>query len=152
MSSRFVALVGTTLLLVLGRVAAAQSITVNPGSAGPLTVTTAVAGQQPTSVQVGGGTYTLQMKKNKGIGSITARLSAALPPGTTLWIILASPGGGVQSMGAVPLTTSPQNVIANIPNLNTSYPASAITYTLNATTTAGVVALNSVSVILDLAP
>lgn len=152
MSSRLVALLGTALLLAGGRVVAAQSITVNPGSAGPLTIATAVAGQQPTSVVVGGGTYTLQMKKNKGFGSITAKLNTALPAGTTLWITLVSPGGTAQSMGAVQLSTAPASVITNIPNTSTNYSAKAITYSLDATTAAGVVALKSVGVTLALAP
>lgn len=152
MSSRFSSLLGTTLLLFLGRVAAAQTIAVNPGSAGPLVVMTAVAGQQPAAVQLDGGTYTLQMRKNQGITRITARVSSALPAGTTLWITLVSPGGAAQSSGAVQLGTSAQSVITNIPNSNTTYAAKAITYTLDATTTAGVVALRSINVILDLAP
>jgi hypothetical protein len=145
-------LVGLALLLAGSRVAPAQSITVTPGTTGPLVISTAVAGQQPVPVNAAGGTYQLRMKKNRGIGSITARLAAPLPAGTALFIQLASPGGTAQSAGVVQLGTSAQAVVTNLPNRNTSYPARAITYTFRATTAAGVVALRSASVILELAP
>lgn len=146
-----VTLLGTALLLVLGRAAAAQSITVNPASAGPLTVTSAVAGQQPKAVVVAGGTYQLRMRKGAG-SRIRAQLDTPLPPGTKLFITLVSPGGAAQSAGEVQLRTAPVNVITNIPNRNRNFAARAITYRLVATTAAGVLALRSVQVILALAP
>jgi hypothetical protein len=156
-SSRRFLTFGTVLLLLLvgSRVSAAQpnpTITVNPTVAGPLTISTAVAGQEPTGVAAGGGTYTLVLKKNRGIGTITARLSAPLPAGTTLSITLANPGGGATSVGAVQLNTSPQTVVVNLPNQNTTLSNKAITYSFTATSAAGVLALQSVIVNLDLAP
>lgn len=154
MSTRALILLGTTLLLLAGgRVSAAQSassITVNPASAGPLTIATAVAGQQPTGVTAGGGSYTVFIKKNQGISSITARLGAPLPAGTTLTVTLASPSGAT-SAGPVDLATNAKTVVSNIPT-NQSYPNLAISYAFTATTAAGVLALQSATVILELAP
>ena len=153
MSLRLRLLLGTTLLLLAtGRVGAAQSLTVTPANAGSLTVTTAVAGQEPNGVALAGATYTVGVKKNKGIGSITARLLAPLPAGTTLTINLTSPGGGASSVGPVALTTSAQPVITNLPNQSTTYFNNPITYSFTATSAAGVLALQTVTVILELAP
>lgn len=153
MSTRALLLLGTTLLLLAGsRVGAAQTLTVNPPTAGPLTISTAVAGQEPTGVGASGGTYSVGLKRNKGIGTITARLVAPLPAGTTLSITLASPGGGAQSVGSVPLTTSAQPAVINLPNTSTSYLNNAITYSFTATSAAGVLALQSATVVLEFAP
>ena len=153
MSARSLLLLGTTLLLLSGsRVGGAQTLTVNPPTAGPLTISTAVAGQEPTGVAAGGGTYTVGLKKNKGVGTITARLSAPLPAGTTLSITLAAPGGGAQSVGAVQLSTSAQPVVINLPNQSTTYFNNAITYSFGANSSAGVLALQTATVILELAP
>jgi hypothetical protein len=147
---RCFALVGTALLLAWSRVAAAQSINVSPSSVGTLRISAAVAGQEPTTVVLSGGTYTLKMKKNQGIRTITARLNTPLPAGTTLTITLASPGGAAQSTGPVALSTSSRDVVTNIPNSKKNYAAAAITYRLSATTDAGVVASRSVRVMLTL--
>jgi hypothetical protein len=152
-SPRPLLLFGTALLLLAGsRVGAAQTLTVNPPTAGPLTINTAVAGQEPTGVAAGGGTYTVGVKKNKGITRITARLSAPLPAGTTLSITLAAPGGGALSVGAVQLTTSAQSVVTNLPDQSTTFFNNAITYSFNANSSAGVLALQTATVILELAP
>ena len=153
MSARSLLLYGTALLLVFGsRAGAAQTLTVNPGSAGPLTITTAVAGQEPTGVAAGGGTYTVGLRRNKGIGRITARLGATLPAGTSLTINLAAPGGAAQSVGAVQLTTTAQPVVISLPNQNVTYSNVAITYSFSASSSAGVLALQTATVILQLAP
>ena len=155
MSARTLLLLGTTLLLFAGSsVAGAQansSLTVNPAAAGPLTITTAVAGQEPTGVVASGGTYTVFIKKNQGYSSISARLSAPLPAGTTLTITLASPGSGAVSAGPVDLTTSAITVVSSIPT-NTTLPSVSVNYSFAATTAAGVLALKTASVILELAP
>lgn len=154
MSTRALLLLGTTLLLLAGsRASAAQSassITVAPSAAGPLTITTAVAGQEPTGVTAGGGSYTVFIKKNAGVSSITARLTTPLPAGTTLTITLASPSGAV-STGPVDLTTSAKTVVSNIPT-NQTFPNVAINYSFTATSAAGVLALQSATVMLELAP
>lgn len=143
------ALCSATLILLTVRVAAAQStITVTP-SAGPVTVSTAVAGQQPAPVVAGGGTYTLRNKANAG-SRITARLQAPLPSGTQLWITLGS-AGGVVSTGAVLLTVVPQDVLTNVPSSGKRV-SGTISYSFNATTAAGVVALRSAVVMLSYAP
>jgi hypothetical protein len=155
-SRRFLTLGIVLLLLLLGsRVSAAQptsTIKVNPGVAGPVTINTAVAGQEPTPVAVSGGTYNLSLKKNGGLYTITARLSTSLPPGTTLSINLSSPGSGAQSNGSVQLTTSPQPVVINLPNKKLTANGNALSYSFTATAAAGVLATQSVSVILELAP
>ena len=156
MSSRLLLLLGTTLLLLAGsRVSAAQAtstITVAPAAAGPLTISTAVAGQEPTGVAASGGTYALSLKNNGGLYTITARLSAPLPAGTTLSINLANPGNGGQSAGTVSLTTSAQPVVVNLPTSKSSSSGNAISYSFNATSAAGVLALQSATVFLELAP
>lgn len=150
-SHRLLAL-GTALLLVIGsRVAGAQSLSVTPASVGTLTVSTALAGQEPAGVAMSGGTYTVGLKKNKGISTITAQLTAPLPAGTTLSITLAAPAGAT-SAGPVQLSTSPQPVVINLPNASTSYFNLAIDYTFTATSAAGVVTTQSASVTLSLAP
>lgn len=145
-------LCGATLLLFGGRVAAAQKITVVPASAGPLQISTAVAGQQPVPVTVAGGTYTLRMKKKGGFTRITAQLARPLPAGTSLWVTLESPGGGAQSAGMIRLSTAPVDAVTNIPSTNKTYTGCSISYQFRATTAAGVVALRTARVTLALAP
>ena len=150
MSPRLVALVGTALLLVGSRVSAAQTLSVVPLTASTLTVTSAVAGQQPTAVSGSGGTYAVVTLNKTAYTTITARLSAPLPANTTLSVTLASPGSGAVSMGAVQLTTSAQPVVTGLPSrLNAS--GNSITYTFSATSAAGVLS-QPVSVIFALAP
>lgn len=140
------------LLAIVSSATHAQSITVTPASAAPLAVSTAVAGQEPMPVSASGGTYRLVQRRNRGVGSITARLAAPLPSGATLTIRLVSPGGTAQSVGSVQLTTSAQPVITGLPNRNTTFGSRAITYTFSATSAAGAIALRSVDVVLELAP
>jgi hypothetical protein len=153
-SPRPLLLLGTALLLLAGsRVGAAQNISVNPASTGPLTISTAVAGLEPTSVSgVSGGTYTFSLKNNGGLRTITAQLTAPLPAGTTLSIALGSTGGGAVSAGTVQLTTSATPVVTNLPNAKVTNASSTITYSFSATSAAGVVALRTVNVTLALAP
>lgn len=154
MSPRPFLLFGITLLLLASSgVGTAQSIKVNPTSTGPLTISSAVAGQQPNAVAgVSGGTYTFSLKNKGGLRTITARLSAPLPPGTTLSIALGSTGGGAVSAGAVQLTTSAVPVVTNLPNTRVTNASSTITYSFSASTAAGVVALRTANVTLALAP
>lgn len=147
----FVPLSVLLLLATASTRSRAQTITVVPATAGPLTVTTAVAGQEPTSVSTSGGTYTVVTLKNTALTTITARLSAPLPANTTLTITLASPGGTAVSVGAVQLTTSAQPVVTNLPSrLNVS--GRTISYSFSAKSAAGVQALQSVTVVIALAP
>ena len=150
MSPRLVTLLGTALLLVGGRVSAAQTLTVAPLTASPLTVTSAVAGQQPTAVSGSGGTYSVVTLNKTAYTTITARLSAPLPANTTLSVTLASPGSGAVSMGAVQLTTSAQPVVTALPS-RLSVSGLSITYTFSATSAAGVLS-QPVSVVFALAP
>ena len=153
MSLRARLLLGTTLLLLAGsRVSAAQSLSVTPPTAGPLTISTAVAGQEPTGVAVGGGSYTMSLKNNGGLRTITARLGAPLPAGTTLSITVGSPGSGAVSSGSVQLTTGAQPVVTNLPNSKVTNATGTISYSFTATTAAGVLALQTASVTLQLAP
>jgi hypothetical protein len=143
MSTRVRPVLTTALLLLIGsRAAAAQTIT-TAGSLGTITIVTAVAGSDPTSVAGPATTYTLTTKKNKGITRVTANLDVPLPAGVTLTVSLPSPGGGIISSGPVALSTAPQNVLTNLPDANTGFPATTISYTLSATATAGVVPLSA---------
>ena len=125
--------------------AAAQSISVS-GNPSAMVITTAAAGSSPTGVSNSATTYsvtnlTLFPKK------ITAQLNSAMPAGVTLKITLAAPSGAT-SLGAVTLTTTPQDVVQNI-GLGT-FSNLTITYQLSATTAAGVVAAASKTVTLTL--
>lgn len=152
MSTRALTLLGTALLLLTGSRVGAQSLSVSPPTAGPLTISTAVAGQEPTAVAAGGGNYTLSLKNNGGLRTITARLGAPLPTGTTLSITVGSPGSGAVSAGSVQLTTGAQPVVTNLPNSKITNATGTISYSFTATSAAGVLALQSASVTLELAP
>lgn len=146
-----VVLIAALLLATGSRTSRAQTITVVPLTAGTFTVTTAVAGQEPTAVSGSGGTYTVITPNKSPVTTITARLGAPLPANTTLSITLASPGGGAVSAGPVALTTSAKPVVTSLPSkLNIS--GKSISYSFSALAAAGVPPSQSVSVILEFAP
>jgi hypothetical protein len=125
------------LLLLGARRAFAQptsmSVSGNPGS---LTITTAVAGSDPTSVSNSSTTYTtIKIKSNKP-QKITAQIGSNMPANVTLTITLAAPAGSGTSVGPVALDITARNVVTNITGNYTA----AITYLLSATPAAGVIA------------
>jgi hypothetical protein len=126
-------------------VAAAQVFNVSSGSAGTLTVNTAVAGSQPASKTVSSTTYSLL---TFGRTRITARLNSPMPPGTTLYLTLAAPSGATNH-GPVVLTTTAQDLVTNIPFL-TSKSGLSITYEFEATAAAGVVPMQTRTITLTL--
>lgn len=113
--------------------ASQAQITVS-GDPALMKISAAVAGGAPTSVSNALTTYTVA-KPASGSWTVTAQLSAAMPAGVTLTINLAVSGVAV-SAGVVTLTTAPVNVVTNIRG---KISAKSITYSLSATTAAGVV-------------
>ena len=106
------------------------------GGAQSLTVNTATAGNAPTSASTAGVTWAITTNQNDQ--KVTAQIDAALPAGVTLSAALAAPGGASTSAGTVVLGTTAADVVNNIDTAQAS--GLALTYTLSATTAAGVVA------------
>lgn len=115
--------------------APAQSTLTLSGEPAPLVVSTASAGSAPEPATESSTTYSLSATDLTS--RITARLDTALPPGVTLRVSLAAPPGATSS-GAVALSTAEQDVVRGIPA--GSYAGLSITYTLQATSGAGVIA------------
>ncbi len=137
------------LLLVSGGAVGAQTISVS-GNPGLLRISAAVAGSQPTPVSNATTTYTVNTPSAGGNPTflVTMRLSANMPAGVTLTATLAAPPGAT-SAGAVALDVTARNVVTGIrKNTNSTQ---TITYTLNATAAAGVVANSSRTVTLTVA-
>ena len=144
MRGSVVGLVLAALLLSSSGVAGAQgtlSVSKNPGV---LTIQTAIAGSNPTSVTDASTTYTVSIPPSGSTSRITGQLNTNMPAGVTLTINLASSGG--VSVGAVALTTAAQNLVTGIPKKHTE--TSGITYTLSATAAAGVIASTNRTVTL----
>lgn len=120
----------------------AQSTLTLSGAPAPLVVSIALAGNAPEPVTESTTTYTLSA--TDVTSRITARLDTALPPGVTLRVRLAAPPGATSS-GPVVLSTTEQDVLRGIPA--GSYAGLSITYTLQATTGAGVVPPSAPAVI-----
>jgi hypothetical protein len=136
------ALVGGLLCLssTLVRAQAANTITVS-GSPASMNITTAAgAGFGPTSVVNSVTTYTAKVKKANQPQKVTAQLSAAMPANVTLTIDMVPTSGGVD-FGVVTLDATARDVIGNITNIANE--THAITYTLSATVTAGVITSQS---------
>jgi hypothetical protein len=100
-----------------------------------LTINAAVAGSAPTTVTATGSTYSVTT--NQSTAKITAAIDAAMPTGVTLSTTLAAPSGAT-SAGIKSLSASAVDVVTGITKLNAS--GLAITYQLDATSAAGVVA------------
>lgn len=114
-------------------VSAINELTVS-GNPGALVVNAAVAGSAPSSKSDSSTTYAITT--NETNRKITGALNTAMPAGVSLSVNLAAPTGGT-SAGAVALTALAQNLVTGISNLNES--AKTITYSLSATSAAGVV-------------
>jgi hypothetical protein len=99
-----------------------------------LTITGAVAGQEPQPVTDNTSRYAIST--NGANLKITAQINKPMPPYTTLEIMLAAPGSGA-SMGFVPLSTTPAAVVTGIGPVASG--SRAVTYRFSATTQAGVI-------------
>ena len=100
-----------------------------------LTITTAVAGSAPTSVT--NATATWAVTTNQTGAKITASIPAIMPAGLTLSSSLAAPVGAT-SAGFLPLGTVAVDLVTTITKL--AQGALVVTYKLDATAAAGVVA------------
>lgn len=104
------------------------------GDPAALTVSTATAGSAPNSVSDASTTYAITT--NETSRKITGAINTAMPAGVTLSANLAAPTGAT-SAGAVALTGTAQDLVTGISTLNES--GKTITYSLSATSAAGVV-------------
>jgi hypothetical protein len=98
-----------------------------------LVISTATAGSAPTAATAS-GTYAITT--NETNRKVTAEIDANMPSGVNLSVVLAAPTGGT-SAGAVTLSTTAQDVVTGVSNVNES--GLSIGYTLGATVAAGVV-------------
>lgn len=98
-----------------------------------LTVNTATAGSGPTSATA---SASWAVTTNQTAAKITASIGSAMPSGLTLSVNLSAPTGG-SSAGATTLGTTAVDLVTNITKLAES--SLGVTYSLDATPTAGVV-------------
>ena len=135
------------LLLMSGRPVEAQALRLTvSGSPATMTISTIPsAGQGPTAVVDASTSYrvTALLQPQK----ITASLNAPMPVGVTLTAQFDAPLGAM-SNGAVALDATTRDLVTNISNVLNS--RNAITYTLSATVAAGVIPLQSRTVLLTL--
>lgn len=115
------------------------------GNPALMRINTAVAGSQPTSVTNAVTTYNVRVGKTDN-KKITARLNTNMPAGVTLTVTLAPPPGAT-SLGAITLTTTEQDAVVDITNVNVTQ---SITYQLTANVTAGVIPSSTRTVTLTL--
>jgi hypothetical protein len=133
------ALLIVVLLLVSGRAAVAQSLSVS-GTQTISAVNSATAGSQPNAVTTvaGSTTYSFQAKgAAKAFWRIRGRLSAALPTGMSLAVQLFTSGGIGTSAGLVTLSTTDQDLVTGIAD-GKSANGDNVEYRLTATVSAGV--------------
>ncbi|QTQ38918.1 Uncharacterized protein ToN1_48240 [Aromatoleum petrolei] len=119
------------------------SVSGNPGA---LTISSATAGSAPTAVSDATTTYAITT--NQSTRKITAAIDTAMPSGVTLKANLAAPTGAT-SAGAVTLGAVAVDAVTGISTLNES--GKTITYSLEATTAAGVVTSASKTVTFTIA-
>ena len=100
-----------------------------------LIVNTAVPGNPPSSATSAGNTWAVTC--NQTGAKVTASIPSAMPVGLTLSANLAAPAGGT-SAGLVALGVVATDMVTGITKLNAS--SLGLTYQLDATTAAGVVA------------
>lgn len=116
------------------QVAAINEISVS-GNPAALVINSATAGSAPNTVSDASTTWAITT--NEASRKVTAAIDTAMPAGVTLTVNLGAPTGGT-SAGAVTLGTIAADVVTGISKLNES--AKTITYSLSATSAAGVVA------------
>jgi hypothetical protein len=100
-----------------------------------LTITTAVAGSAPTSVSNASSTWAVTT--NQTGAKITASIASNMPAGLTLSASLVAPVTAA-SAGLQSLSTTAVDVITTLTKLNQA--GMAVTYKLDATAAAGVIA------------
>jgi hypothetical protein len=105
------------------------------GAAPALIVNTAVAGNAPTSVSSSGITWSVTT--NQTGTKISGSIPSNMPAGLTLSADMGAPGGAT-STGAQSLSTTAIDLVTGITKLNAS--GLGLTYSLDATAAAGVVA------------
>ena len=133
------------LLAIASRALASQTLTV-AGNPAALTVTSALAGSQPTPVSASTN-YTVTTPNANRTYKITAQLNQAMPAGVTLSATLVAPTGGT-SLGAVALDATARDVVTGI--LKGTNATQTITYQLSALVSAGVVSSSSRTVTLTI--
>jgi hypothetical protein len=110
-----------------------------------LTINAALAGSAPTFVTDATAVYAITT--NEVDRTITAAIDENMPSGVTLSVWLAAPTGA-DSEGYQALSTTPTAVVTGISTLNES--GLGITYKLEATSAAGVVASDTRMVTLTI--
>jgi len=123
----------STTQTVTYAVSAINEISVS-GDPAALTVSTATAGSAPNSVSDATTTYAITT--NETGKKITGAINTDMPAGVTLTVNLAAPTGGT-SAGVTSLSSVAANLVTGIDTLNES--GKTITYSLSATSAAGVV-------------
>lgn len=140
--------VAVVLLLIAARTAAAQSPKLREsGNPGLLRINSAVAGSQPTPVSDATTTLDVRAGGNGGAKKVAAQLNTPMPTGVTLTLTM-SPPPGATGLGAVALTTTPRDLVVNIPQGSNT--TQSMSYTLSASVTAGVIPASSRTVTLTL--
>jgi hypothetical protein len=156
MKSRFAAI---TLVLAAGVTAQAKAQTatqsvsyevqainkISVAGSPSLTISTAVAGNAPTSVTAG-ATYAITT--NESNRKVTAQIDENMPSGLILTIELAAPTGA-NSTGAQTLSTDAADLVTGVSLLNET--GLGMSYTLSATAAAGVVSSSSRTVTFTVA-
>jgi hypothetical protein len=107
------------------------------GGAQTMVINTAVAGSPPTSVING---VTWAVTTNQSTAWLTASIPSAMPAGVTLSVTLQAPPGGT-SAGIMALGTVAVTVVTGITKVAAG--PLTLTYTLAATSAAGVVVVQS---------
>jgi hypothetical protein len=130
-------LLASALLLFGSRTVGAQTISGMNGSGGTFTIASAVAGQDPTTVSNGAGSFTTNTKNKDGPLRIRAQIDQPMPPNTTLMLTLTYPAGS--NLGPKVLGITPVDMIVTIPAFQGPL-TGTVSYTFSATASAGVLA------------
>lgn len=134
MSFAQIAMSQTATQTVTYQVTAINQISIT-GAAPTLIVNTATAGSAPTTATSAGITWAVTT--NQTGAKISAVIPAVMPVGLTLSATMGAPAGAT-SAGIKPITTTAVDLVTGITKLNSS--GLALTYSLDATAAAGVVA------------
>lgn len=144
---RFITPVAALLLVVAARASAqatqdvsfeVQAISELSFTGSPsLVISAATSGAAPTAATA---SASYAISTNETNRTITAEIDSDMPTGLVLSVSLAAPSGG-SSAGAVVLSTTAQPVVTGISSLNAS--GLGVSYSLSATSAAGVVAADS---------
>ena len=121
----------------------ANAQTVQSSGSVTLRVRNAVAGSAPTLVTDATSSYRLGNTNGSNSYKLTARLSSAMPTGTTLTLAAVAPSGAT-SVGTVTLDATTRDIVTGVINPNSNW--RTFTYTLSATSLAGVVSQQTRSV------